>query len=87
MHDGGGDRSQTVAALPEVIDRMRAEGFQFVAVSDLLGETRGEVMVPLSHKEWLWARSDWFIFELHTGSGSLSLLSSSREFCSSAAGR
>ena len=64
MHDGGGDRSQTVAALPQVIDRMRAEGFQFVAVSDLLGETRGEVMVPLSHKEWLWARSDWFIFEL-----------------------
>jgi peptidoglycan-N-acetylglucosamine deacetylase len=64
MHDGGGDRSQTVAALPLVIDRMRAQGFQFVSVSSLLGETRSEVMQPLSYREWLWARSDWFIFEL-----------------------
>jgi peptidoglycan-N-acetylglucosamine deacetylase len=64
MHDGGGDRSQTVAALPLIIDRMRAQGFQFVSVSSLLGETRSEVMQPLSYREWLWARSDWFIFEL-----------------------
>ena len=64
MHDGGGNRSETLAALPVMIDRMRAQGFQFVSVSDLLGETRGEVMQPLSYKEWLWARSDWFIFEL-----------------------
>ena len=26
FHDGGGDRSQTVAALPQVIDGLRAEG-------------------------------------------------------------
>ena len=27
MHDGGGDRSQTVAQLPGLIDRLRAEGY------------------------------------------------------------
>jgi peptidoglycan/xylan/chitin deacetylase (PgdA/CDA1 family) len=30
MHDGGGDRSQTVAQLPGLIDRLRAEGYSFV---------------------------------------------------------
>jgi peptidoglycan/xylan/chitin deacetylase (PgdA/CDA1 family) len=29
MHDGGGDRSQTVAQLPGLIDRLRAEGYSF----------------------------------------------------------
>lgn len=30
LHDGGGDRSQTVAALPVIIDRLRAQGFTIV---------------------------------------------------------
>jgi peptidoglycan/xylan/chitin deacetylase (PgdA/CDA1 family) len=30
MHDGGGDRSQTVAALPVIIARLQAEGYGFV---------------------------------------------------------
>ena len=31
MHDGGGDRSQTVAQLPSLIDRVRAAGYTLVA--------------------------------------------------------
>ena len=30
IHDGGGDRSQTVAALPAIIDGLRARGYTFV---------------------------------------------------------
>jgi peptidoglycan-N-acetylglucosamine deacetylase len=30
IHDGGGDRSQTVAALPEIIEGLRARGYTFV---------------------------------------------------------
>ena len=30
LHDGGGDRSHTIAALPQIIDGLRAEGFQIV---------------------------------------------------------
>ena len=48
MHDGGGDRSQTVAALPQIIDGLRAKGYEFVSVSDLLGQTRAQVMPSLS---------------------------------------
>ncbi|MFF4370542.1 polysaccharide deacetylase family protein [Streptomyces sp. NPDC001594] len=35
LHDGGGDRSQTVAALPVVIERLLADGYRFVTVSGL----------------------------------------------------
>ena len=32
MHDAGGDRSQTVAALPQIITRLRAMGYSFVSI-------------------------------------------------------
>jgi cellulose synthase/poly-beta-1,6-N-acetylglucosamine synthase-like glycosyltransferase/peptidoglycan/xylan/chitin deacetylase (PgdA/CDA1 family) len=37
MHDGGGDRSETVDALNVLIPRLKARGYQFVRVSDLAG--------------------------------------------------
>ena len=62
LHDGGGDREQTVAALPLIIDRLRANGFELVSVSDLLGKTRAGVMMPLTFEERLSARADGLIF-------------------------
>jgi len=44
LHDAGGDRSQTVAALPLIIKGLRDAGFEFVPVSTLIGKTRDEVM-------------------------------------------
>jgi peptidoglycan/xylan/chitin deacetylase (PgdA/CDA1 family) len=38
QHDGGGDRSQTLAALPLEIGALRREGYQFVTVTQMLGE-------------------------------------------------
>ncbi len=35
LHDGGGDRSQTVAALPLIIESLLERGFRFVRVDDL----------------------------------------------------
>jgi peptidoglycan/xylan/chitin deacetylase (PgdA/CDA1 family)/glycosyltransferase involved in cell wall biosynthesis len=40
MHDGGGDRSKTVQALPRIIDGARARGFRFVALRDVRVTTR-----------------------------------------------
>ncbi|MFC0489173.1 bifunctional polysaccharide deacetylase/glycosyltransferase family 2 protein [Sinomonas atrocyanea] len=37
MHDGGGDRSQTVAALDQVLDRAAAQGDRVTSVGDALG--------------------------------------------------
>ncbi len=36
MHDGGGDRSRTVEALPKVISYFKAQGYRFVTVTELL---------------------------------------------------
>ena len=36
MHDGGGPREQTVAALPGIIRRLRRRGFRLVTVPELL---------------------------------------------------
>ena len=64
MHDGGGNRSATVAALPLLITTLRARGFEFVPVSELMGKTRAEVMPPLSPKMWWQARVDQAAFFL-----------------------
>ena len=36
MHDGGGNRSATVAALPGIIDALRARGYKLVTVPELM---------------------------------------------------
>jgi peptidoglycan/xylan/chitin deacetylase (PgdA/CDA1 family) len=36
MHDGGGDRTQTVAAIPKIVKRLRAKHYRFVTVPQLL---------------------------------------------------
>src|SRR5579863_5632928 len=64
FHDGGGDRTQTLAALPQVIDQLRAKGYQFVSVADLLGKTRADLMSPLTFRERLAAQADGFIFSI-----------------------
>ena len=43
FHDGGGERSHTVAAVRELIPRLRARGFRFVTVSELAGLPRSVV--------------------------------------------
>lgn len=47
LHDAGGDRSQTVKALPALIDALRAKGFELVTVSALAGLTRDQAMPPV----------------------------------------
>ncbi|MEM8604470.1 MAG: polysaccharide deacetylase family protein [Cyanobacteria bacterium P01_H01_bin.121] len=36
MHDGGGDRQATVAALPQIITQLKQQGYEFVTVPALL---------------------------------------------------
>ncbi len=38
QHDGGGDRSETLAALPQEIQTLKARGYGFVTVTQLLGQ-------------------------------------------------
>ena len=54
LHDGGGNRAETVRALPMIIDGIRARGYEISPVYELLGKTRADVMAPLPRGE-LWA--------------------------------
>ena len=62
LHDGGGDRSQTLAALPRIIDGLRAKGYQFVPVSQLAGLTRDQVMPEVQEGDLAAVRMDVGIF-------------------------
>ena len=44
LHDAGGDRSQTVEALPRILDWLHTRGDTIVPLSTLLGTTRDAVM-------------------------------------------
>jgi cellulose synthase/poly-beta-1,6-N-acetylglucosamine synthase-like glycosyltransferase/peptidoglycan/xylan/chitin deacetylase (PgdA/CDA1 family)/spore germination protein YaaH len=62
MHDGGGDRSATVAALPVLIDALRAQGYELVPVSTLMGKTTAEVMPRIGFWAQLRALPDSMAF-------------------------
>lgn len=51
LHDGGGDRSATVAALPDILDYLRERGNQVVLISDLLGLDKEDLMPHLSKEK------------------------------------
>lgn len=51
LHDAGGDRSQTIKALPRIIHYFKNKGYKFINVSDLVGKTRDDLMPPISSKK------------------------------------
>ncbi|MBK7601810.1 MAG: glycosyltransferase [Acidobacteria bacterium] len=62
LHDGGGDRSQTVDALPELIRDLRTRGYQFATVTELSGLSRDVTMPPVPNNRTFFARTDEGIF-------------------------
>ncbi len=62
LHDGGGDRSQTLKALPAIIDGVREKGYEIAPVYDLLHMQKADVMAPLPRGERWAARLDRFGF-------------------------
>ena len=67
LHDGGGNRAETVKALPVIIDQLRAKGYELVPVSALLGKTRADVMPPLTTNERWAAWVDSLSFDMFSG--------------------
>jgi poly-beta-1,6 N-acetyl-D-glucosamine synthase len=51
MHDGGGDRSLTIKALPIIVDTLRKRGYNFVDISQIVGQSRDMIMPLLSSKD------------------------------------
>ena len=64
LHDGGGNRAETVRALPMIIEGIRARRYEIAPVYALLGKTRSDVMSPLPTGQRWAARLDRLSFWL-----------------------
>lgn len=62
LHDGGGDRSATIAALPAIIDGLRARGYTLVGISQLAGLSRDAVMPPVTGHDLMSVCADIGVF-------------------------
>ena len=64
LHDGGGDRAATVAAMRRFVPQLEAQGYRFVAVSELVGKPRDVVMPPVSPQDRALIGGDRVAFDL-----------------------
>ena len=64
LHDGGGDRAQTVAALPAIIDGLRARGYTLVPISALAGVSNTTIMPPVTGWDLRAVQADIGVFLL-----------------------
>ncbi len=55
LHDAGGDRSQTVAALEKFVPELRAKGYRFVSLTEACGVPRDRLDAPLTRRESVFA--------------------------------
>ena len=62
LHDAGGDRSETVKALPQIIDELRNRGYKFVSVSELAGLTTDQAMPLVPQDKKFFANADSVFF-------------------------
>jgi cellulose synthase/poly-beta-1,6-N-acetylglucosamine synthase-like glycosyltransferase len=77
LHDGGGDRAQTIAALRIAVPALRKRGYKFVPMDEYMGLKRGDLLEPLGVKEralawgnisvararsWGWIVLSWLFF-------------------------
>jgi cellulose synthase/poly-beta-1,6-N-acetylglucosamine synthase-like glycosyltransferase/peptidoglycan/xylan/chitin deacetylase (PgdA/CDA1 family)/spore germination protein YaaH len=62
LHDAGGNtREETVKALPRIIDSLRARGYKFTTIADVLGKTKAQLMPPIKGEGILSSLYDIFI--------------------------
>ncbi|WP_149260675.1 bifunctional polysaccharide deacetylase/glycosyltransferase family 2 protein [Actinomadura sp. K4S16] len=54
LHDSGGDRSETVAAVAQIIDRLQPRGYRFTTLTQALGMPSAEVAVPARERAVGW---------------------------------
>ncbi|MER6808468.1 bifunctional polysaccharide deacetylase/glycosyltransferase family 2 protein [Spirillospora sp. NPDC000708] len=54
LHDSGGDRAQTVAAVEQIIDRLQPQGYRFTTLSQAMRMPAADIAVPGREKAIGW---------------------------------
>lgn len=62
LHDGGGDRAQTVAALPRIIMGLQQAGYRFVTIGELANLPHDAIMPPVTGSDLTAVRADIGLF-------------------------
>jgi cellulose synthase/poly-beta-1,6-N-acetylglucosamine synthase-like glycosyltransferase/peptidoglycan/xylan/chitin deacetylase (PgdA/CDA1 family)/spore germination protein YaaH len=62
LHDGGGDRSQTVEALTHLIRELRDRGYRFATISQLAGMTRDQAMPFVTQERGFFSKANVVAF-------------------------
>jgi cellulose synthase/poly-beta-1,6-N-acetylglucosamine synthase-like glycosyltransferase len=65
LHDGGGDRENTVACVPLIVTQLRKLGYHFVLCSALINSNSAAVMPPYNPKDHLLIGADRIVFEVN----------------------
>jgi len=63
LHDGGGDRAESVKLIPLLVHELQKRGKKFVTVSALVGATREDVNPKVKNSDTLMLASDRIVFE------------------------
>ena len=65
LHDAGGDREQTIIALPRIIKYFKDKGYTFTTVADLLNETRAQLMpaIPVKTNSYYFIQFSYYMAE------------------------
>ncbi|HEX8445403.1 MAG TPA: glycosyltransferase [Sphingomonas sp.] len=62
LHDSGGDRTQTLVALPRIIRALHQRGYRFVGASRLAGLSREQAMPPVAGSTALMSHANHGLF-------------------------
>ncbi|MGH9420690.1 MAG: glycosyltransferase, partial [Thermoanaerobaculia bacterium] len=63
LHDGGGDREETVKLIPILVRELHKRGYRFVPVSELIDSDRDTVNPKVKASDTLMLASDRIVFE------------------------
>jgi cellulose synthase/poly-beta-1,6-N-acetylglucosamine synthase-like glycosyltransferase/peptidoglycan/xylan/chitin deacetylase (PgdA/CDA1 family)/spore germination protein YaaH len=61
LHDGGGDRSRTIAAVRKLVPELRSRGYELVSLDQLLGLKRSEMAMTVPAGDRVLSASDAFM--------------------------
>lgn len=67
LHDAGGDRSNTVQALPIIIKELKQRGYTFTTISHLIGKNDSQTMPPVTKQDSPYLVYDKAVFKLMQG--------------------
>jgi cellulose synthase/poly-beta-1,6-N-acetylglucosamine synthase-like glycosyltransferase/spore germination protein YaaH/peptidoglycan/xylan/chitin deacetylase (PgdA/CDA1 family) len=63
LHDGGGDRRETVRLIPMLVNELHRRGYKFVPVSALIDSDREHVNPPVNTTDTFMLANDRLVFE------------------------